>query len=393
MIRSFVRITVSVLAFTIVFSGIGITAQAAGMSSVLPSSGVNITLVKGTTLEALQKETGDANAKVQSVLDRAALEEARKVAAAEAALREEEELKKLVIAQVNNYVNVRSLPGEEGEILGKLYNNSVGTYLSEENGWYRITSGTVTGYVKAEYCVTGEAAAQLAKQVCTRFATVDTETLKVRKAPGLEAEVLTLVPYKEELVVSEETEGWIKVDTAEGTGWVSADYVILSREFVKAESKAEEEARLLKEAEERRKARAAASKTSSKSGTATTYTVPEGDGSEMGRAVAAYALQFVGNPYVYGGTSLTKGADCSGFVMSVYANFGVSLPHSSAADRKQGYAVDGLVNAQPGDLICYSGHVAIYIGDGQIVHAANSKKGIIVSKADYKKILAVRRIF
>ena len=115
--------------------------------------------------------------------------------------------------------------------------------------------------------------------------------------------------------------------------------------------------------------------------------------SEMGTAVADYALQFVGNPYVYGGSSLTNGTDCSGFVMSVYANFGVSLPHSSSADRSQGAAVDGLANAQAGDLICYSGHVALYIGNGQIVHASTAKTCIIVSNADYKKVLAVRRIF
>ncbi len=121
--------------------------------------------------------------------------------------------------------------------------------------------------------------------------------------------------------------------------------------------------------------------------------VVSGGGSEMGNAVAEYALQFVGGPYVYGGTSLTNGADCSGFVMSVYANFGVSLPHSSASDRSQGYAVGSLEEAQPGDLICYSGHVALYIGDGQIVHASNSKTGIIVSNAGYRKILAIRRIF
>ena len=106
----------------------------------------------------------------------------------------------------------------------------------------------------------------------------------------------------------------------------------------------------------------------------------------MGTAVADYALQFVGNPYVYGGSSLTNGTDCSGFVMSVYANFGVSLPHSSSADRSQGSAVDGLANAQ-------AGHVALYIGNGQIVHASTAKTGIIVSNADYKKVLAVRRIF
>ena len=396
MIRIPLRITTCALAAAIAFSGMNITAQAAGISSVLPNGGVNITIAKGTTLETLQEETGDTSVKIESILDAVALEEARKEADLEAIRKEEEELKKLVIAQVNNYVNVRSMPSEEGEILGKLYNNSVGTFITEENGWYQISSGTVTGYVKAEYCVTGEAAIELAKQVCTRFATVDTETLKVRTEPSLEASVLTLVPYKDELVVSEEVEGWVKVDTEEGLGWVSTDYVILSREFVKAESKAEEEARLAKEAEERRKAREAAAKAAQKNTTkktTTTATVDTGSGSEMGQAVAEYALQFVGNPYVYGGTSLTNGADCSGFVMSVYANFGVSLPHSSAADRKQGTAVDGLSNAQPGDLICYSGHVALYIGNGQIVHAANSKKGIIVSRADYKTILAIRRIF
>lgn len=396
MVRIPLKITTCALAAVIAFSGMNITAQAAGISSVLPNGGVNITIAKGTTLESLQEETGDNTARIESILDQVALEEARKEAGLEALRQEEEELKKLVIAQVNNYVNVRSLPSEEGEVLGKLYNNSVGTYISEENGWYQITSGNVTGYVKAEYCVTGEAAVELAKQVCTRFATVDTETLKVRTEPSLEASVLTLVPYKDELVVSEEVEGWVKVDTEEGLGWVSADYVILSREFVKAESKAEEEARLAKEAEERRKAQEAAAKASKKNSTkktTATATVDTGSGSEMGQAVAEYALQFVGNPYVYGGTSLTNGADCSGFVMSVYANFGVSLPHSSAADRKQGYAVDGLSNAQPGDLICYSGHVALYIGDGQIVHASNSKTGIIVSKANYKNILAIRRIF
>jgi cell wall-associated NlpC family hydrolase len=204
--------------------------------------------------------------------------------------------------------------------------------------------------------------------------------------------VLTLVPYMDELVVSDEQDGWVQVDTNEGLGWVSGDYVKLTREFKEAESKEEEAARLEREAESRRAANAAATEAVGKKRKQVTAVV-SGEGSEMGKEVAEYALQFVGNPYVWGGTSLTKGADCSGFVMSVYANFGVSLPHSSAADRKQGYAVDGLANAQPGDLICYSGHVAIYIGDGMIVHASNEKDGIKVSRADYRKILAVRRIY
>ena len=96
---------------------------------------------------------------------------------------------------------------------------------------------------------------------------------------------------------------------------------------------------------------------------------------------------------MFGGSSLTQGTDCSGFVMSVYANFGVSLPHSSSGDRSIGYDVGGLENAQPGDIICYSGHVGIYIGNGQIVHASTSKTGIVVGNATYRTPLCVRRIF
>ena len=116
--------------------------------------------------------------------------------------------------------------------------------------------------------------------------------------------------------------------------------------------------------------------------------------SSAGSSVAEFALQFVGNPYEYGGTSLTNGADCSGFVMSVYENFGVSLPHSSSADRSVGTEVEGgLSNAQPGDIVCYSGHVGIYIGNGEIVHASTEETGIKVSDADYRTPITVRRIF
>lgn len=313
---------------------------------------------------------------------------------------EEKEFSNLVIAKVNSYVNVRSDASEEAEVVGKLYDKSVGTFLSEKDGWYEINSGNVTGYVKAEYCVTGKDAIELAKEVGTRIATVTTTTLKVREDASTESAVLGLVPIEEELSVVEEQDGWVKVDIEEGYGWVSMDYVSLRTDFVKAESKAEEEARLAKEAEERRKAQAAASANSKKptSGSNKNYNaassyIPAGGGSASGNAVAEFALQFKGNPYVYGGTSLTNGADCSGFVMSVYNNFGVSLPHSSSADRHVGSAVGSLAEAQPGDIICYSGHVGLYIGGNQIVHASTSKTGIIVSRADYRNILAIRRIF
>ncbi len=319
------------------------------------------------------------------------------------AKKEEEGFKSLVIAKVNDYVNVRSIPGEDGEILGKLYDKSVGEFVSEQDGWYEITSGNVTGYVKAEYCVTGDSAVELAKEVGTRIATVNTETLFVRENPTTESSVVGFVPFSDELLVTEELDEWVKVNIEEGDGYVSREFVELSTEFVKAESKAEEEARLAKEAGERRAAQEAAARAmrerqaASSAGASEQTIIPpavtSGSGSELGQSVVDFACQFVGNPYVYGGTSLTNGADCSGFVMSVYENFGVSLPHSSAADRNVGSAVNGIENAQPGDIICYSGHVAIYAGNGQIVHASTSKTGIIISNATYRSILSIRRIF
>lgn len=387
------RIITCAVSAALMLSNAGINVQAAS-GSVLPGGGVDVAFAVNSKLENIADGSAFDIEKILELSD---------IPQEELEPTEEELFRHLVIAQVNNYVNVRSIPSEEGDIIGKLYDDSVGTYITEEDGWYQIQSGSVTGYVKAEYCVTGEEAVALAKQVGTRFAKVTTTTLKVRMEPSLDAGVLTLVPIDDELVVSEEVDGWVKVDVEEGLGWVSTDYVTLFSEFVQAESKEEEEARLAKEEEDRKKARAAAAAaaaqqqpqsagtSSAGAASATSYSV--GDGSEMGVAVAEYALQFVGYPYVYGGSSLTNGTDCSGFVMSVYANFGVGLPHSSASDRTQGSAVDSLDNAQPGDIICYSGHVALYIGNGQIVHASNARTGIIVSQADYKKILAIRRIF
>lgn len=341
-------------------------------------------------------------------------------------LEEEEEKETLIIAQVNDYVNIRSTPSTESEIVGKLYNNSVGVLIDEEDGWYQMKSGNVEGYVKAEYFKTGDEAKRIADEVGDRIATVNTQTLKVRYEASLEAPVLGLVPGGEELTVLDEENGFVKVSIEEGDGWVSMDYVILETEYVTAESVAEEKARLdaeKKAKEEARKAAAAAeakllaekqkkeeeqkakeAQASAQSDQSveqltasqeqqSVQTVSASSGSSLGAAVANYAVQFVGNPYVYGGTSLTNGADCSGFVMSVYKNFGVSLPHSSSADRHVGYGVGSLSEAQPGDLVCYSGHVGIYIGGGQIVHASTAATGIKISNASYRTPVAIRRIF
>lgn len=409
------RLASCLLAGVILIGGAGVGtygAQASGVSSVIAT---------GTTSNG-SPAAGFSKMLSQCLIDTDKVAEAQ---AAEAAAQSEEaaeeqvsendvpvvasEYADIAIAQVNNYVNVRAEANTDSEVLGKLYNNSAATVLeTTDDGWYKINSGSVTGYVKAEYVVTGDE--ELARRVSTRYATVTTTTLYVRTEPSTESSILTMLGEGDDFVVVDESmkdTGWVIVTTEEGDGYVSTEYVNLWTDFVKAESKAEEEARLAKEEAERQAAAAAAeaakkktsrsSKSSSGSSTSTSssaessssYSAPSGSD---GQAVANYACQFIGNPYVYGGSSLTNGTDCSGFVMSVYAAFGIGLPHSSSGQRSCGYEVS-LSEAQPGDIVCYSGHVGIYVGNNTIVHASTPSSGIKYSTATYRSVLSVRRIF
>lgn len=385
------------------------------LTSSSPTSGISLALSRylaesTITVKSVAKQTTDTQT-VTAAETRAVVTEVQDTE------KTEKKKKVMIVAQVDGYVNVRAHADENSKILGKLYDDSVGTVIKEKDGWYKIKSGNVTGYVKAEYVAVGTK--KLLAKVGTRIATVDTETLRVRQKADTDAKVIDLVPGGEDLVVVSEAkkdEGWVKVSVEGGEGYVSVDYVTLSTEYTYAESKEEEAARLAEEEADRRAAEAAAaaaaqkssasngnsssSSSSSKKNTSSSsssssssnrnYSAPSGSN---GQAVANYACQFVGNPYVYGGSSLTNGADCSGFVMAVYAAFGVSLPHSSSAQRSCGYGVS-IDDIQPGDIVCYSGHVGIYVGNNTIVHASSPSTGIkYTSPITYRTVLAVRRIF
>ena len=295
-----------------------------------------------------------------------------------------------VATNIDEFLNIRAEADIESEVVGKLYVNGVATVLETLDGWYKIESGDVIGYARTDYLIVGDAEA--CKAASETIGTITADTLRLRKEASEEAEVYTLLSQDQNVTVLDESiEGWVKVKYKSYEGYVSSDYVTIETVYEYAESKEEENARLEAEAAERRRYEEAAAQAAAQEEAANKNYNPPAGGS--GSSVANYAVQFVGNPYVWGGTSLTNGADCSGFVMKVYEAFGVSLPHSSYKMRSVGYGVSAS-EIQPGDIVCYSGHVGIYMGDGKLVHASNRRDGIkITDNWQYKKVVAIRRIF
>lgn len=279
-------------------------------------------------------------------------------------------------SNVSDYVYIRSAPDEAGEWVGKLYSDSAVNILEYAEDWVKIQSGSVEGYVPASVLYTGTSASEHAQEYEKIIATVTADVLNVRGGQGTEFEILTQVVMDETLYVTGDPQGgWYPIETDGVSGWVCGDYVTTETEYSYAESREEEEARI--EAEE-----------------AAAQIAEEEVSSEVmtdGQSVVAFACQFIGNPYVWGGTSLTDGADCSGFVQSVYANFGISLPRTTGEMVSSGYEVS-YEEAQAGDLILYEGHVGIYMGDGNIINAMNEEDGIGICSATYTSILTVRRV-
>ena len=260
-------------------------------------------------------------------------------------------------------LNIRQEASTDSEVIGILTNHNACELLEDAGEWYKVTSGKVTGYVNKQYLVTGDEAEAIAEQEIKTVATVNTETLNVRAEKSTDAAVLSQVGNSEAFTVNSVADGWVEISVDDSVGYISQDYVTLAQALPTAK---------------------------------TIEQVKYGDGvSDVRASVVSYALQFVGNRYVWGGTSLEKGVDCSGFTMRILGKYGISLPHSSRAQPSYGTKISAS-EAKPGDLFFYGSgrsisHVAIYIGNGQIVHASNKRDGIKVSNAYYRNPICVVR--
>lgn len=315
---------------------------------------------------------------------------------------EEDEYANLAIADVNKYVNVRKEPNTDSEIVGKIYSGAVAQILAvagDNDDWFQIVSGSVEGYIKSEYFIYGDAALDVIDQYVTRYAKVQVARLNVRKEPTTDSKRIGYVDEGEKILLLEDCGDWLKVQyTDSKEGYVSAEYAEVVEEFVYAKSIEEERAELA--AKQALAARETVSE--QKAPESTTIVFPETSytsNEELRRAIVDYALQYEGYRYVHGGRSLANGTDCSGFTCYIYADFGYSISRTPDGQYGKAGRAISYEEIQPGDIICYSSnggksctHVALYIGDGKIIHAANSRKGVIIGRADYDTIIGIRNV-
>lgn len=280
------------------------------------------------------------------------------------------------ISNVNNYLNIREEPKEDSKIVGKMTSKSAGEILetTEDGGWYKIKSGPVTGYVKSDYILTGDAAEAEALEVAELMAVVSTDKLNARTEPSTDAPIWTQISNSERYIVLKQLDGWVEIELDSTSAYVATD-------FVDVRYALNEAIKFTPTPIDTDKSSSGKGGTGNKSGTSA--------GSSKRSQIVNYAVQFLGNPYVWGGTSLTNGADCSGFTMAVMAKFGISLPHHSGSQAGVGRAISSS-EMRPGDLLFYANsggtinHVSMYIGNGQVIHASNARDGIKISTWNYR---------
>lgn len=309
----------------------------------------------------IEEDTGDGWLKIPSgyiasefVEQKYALNEARKLDMKSMVLNL---YKNIGISSVDNYLNVREEPSEDGKIIGKMTSKSAGDILetTEDGQWYKIHSGPVTGYVKAEYILTGASAKNEALNVAELMAIVSTDRLNVRTEPSTESQIWTQISNNERYAVLSQTDGWVEIELDSTSAYVSTDFVDVRYALPEAIKFSPLDANV-----------------------------------SLRNKIVNYALQFVGGKYVWGGNDPHTGADCSGFTKYVYSKVaGITLNRVSRDQAKQGKQIKSS-EMRPGDLIFYTNskgtinHVAMYIGNGQIVHAASRRSGIKISTWNYR---------
>lgn len=255
-------------------------------------------------------------------------------------------------------LNVRAVPSTSGKLVGKMPKDAACEILEESDGWAKIQSGEVEGYVSMDYLLTGPDARIRGAELVHTVAVANVDGLNVREQPNTNSSVVTQILKGTELeYVDTLDDGWVIVSVDGMHAYVSDDYVTVEDKLPTAITMTE---------------------------------LLYGEGvSDIRVEVVEYAKQFLGNPYVWGGTSLTKGADCSGFVQSVFKHFGVKLSRTSRTQVNDGTRID-IADLKAGDLVFYTNgsgtinHVALYIGGGQVIHASSPKSGIKISKYNYR---------
>lgn len=322
----------------------------------------------------------------------------------------------IAFANVDDYVNVRTMPSTEGEVVGRIYDGSVAEILEtagDGNDWYKITSGNVNGYIKAEFFLRGEEAAEVMDRYIIQYAEVKADYLNVRTEPTTESVRIGLITEGEKVKLLEDIGDWVQIQyTEEEKGFVSSRYVTLTEEFLYAQTLAEIEESERQKKEELQKREELEKHVDEGINEAVFFEEQqiqeiENSGQDamtvsvegIREQIVSYAMQYQGNKYVSAGKSLAGGTDCSGFTCFIYADFGYSISRTPQGQYTSGGRSIAYEEIQPGDIICYSSnggksctHVALYIGDGQIIHSANSRKGVIVQNADYDRIIGVRNI-
>ncbi|MGN0466108.1 MAG: SH3 domain-containing protein [Lachnospiraceae bacterium] len=270
---------------------------------------------------------------------------------------------------VNSAVYMRSSANSSSAIVATLRTNEQIVVLDSSGGWYKVQANGKTGYVWKSFITLGTAITEQ-ENTSEQSGKVTALWVAVRSQANFTSSVKKVLIKGSKVTVKASSGSFYKVESGNQTGYVAKKYIKIVQNEVPSTQKPDDEAITTDKTEQ---------------GNPTTKVT--------GQDVVNYAVKFLGNPYIYGGTSLTNGTDCSGFTMSVYKYFGYTIPRTSYAQRFAGTKVANLSQAKPGDLICYSGHVALYMGNNKIVHASTYKTGIIIgNNASYRPIVAIRRI-